>query len=416
VELKGGNDVTTGQLDPKIKIRAPLRCDGIGRLDCAEHVDSGMRMAVRWLPLDANGDAAAKAMVELPAHPTLPRIRQSGRVGSAAYVAMDFPDGRLLSTMLEKPMPVEDLMRMGAEIAEALATLHAQSVHHGEVSADSLLLVPNEKAILWDMPLVIANRFSERRGEERAMSQLVRTAPFLSPERAQGMPASASSDVYALGAVMCLAGGGRPPAAATTLATLWQVASGKWSPEVPSGYPSALRALMARMLNRDPLARPSASEVAELLSKPLAAVPTIPEMPVIVPVAAAAADPVKKALELVKKPLVLLAAGMGALILVLTAVVIYFATRPPQIVTSPVMDPQVTYEVVDPVQAEESAEDVLAPLPPKAAVRPVAMKPATAPALAAKKSAEAEAAPKAEDFSFLQGAEEPESELKRPTF
>ena len=50
-----------GELDPKIKIRAPLRCDGIGRLDCAEDTESGSRLAVRWLPLEANGDAAAKA-------------------------------------------------------------------------------------------------------------------------------------------------------------------------------------------------------------------------------------------------------------------------------------------------------------------------------------------------------------------
>ena len=43
------------ELDPRFKIRAPLRCDGIGRLDCAEDLESGMRMAVRWLPLEANG-------------------------------------------------------------------------------------------------------------------------------------------------------------------------------------------------------------------------------------------------------------------------------------------------------------------------------------------------------------------------
>lgn len=34
-------------LDPRIRISAPLRCDGIGRLDCAEDLESGGRLAVR---------------------------------------------------------------------------------------------------------------------------------------------------------------------------------------------------------------------------------------------------------------------------------------------------------------------------------------------------------------------------------
>src|SRR5690349_790879 len=96
-----------GDLGSRFKIRAPLRCDGIGSLDCAEDTESGRRMAIRWLPLEANGGAAAQAMCELPRHPTLPEIRLSGEVGSAAYVAMDFPEGQLLSTLLEQPMDPE---------------------------------------------------------------------------------------------------------------------------------------------------------------------------------------------------------------------------------------------------------------------------------------------------------------------
>lgn len=196
-------------LDQRFKIRAPLRCNGIGRLECAEDSESGMRMAVRWLPIEANGVAAVKACESLPAHPTLPKIRKTGQVGASAYVAMDFPEGRLLSTWEMEPVAPEVLARVAAQIADALSTIHSQHVFHGEMSPDSVLLVGEgwEKAYLWDMPLVIANRLTDRRGEDRLMSQLVKTAPYLSPERARGAGASAASDVYALGAVLCLAGG-----------------------------------------------------------------------------------------------------------------------------------------------------------------------------------------------------------------
>src|SRR6185295_11162217 len=123
---------------------------------------------------------------------------------------MDFPDGRLLATMLGEPVSGELLLDIGAQLSDALATIHSQGVVHGELSAESVLLARG-KAYLWDMPLVIANRITDRRGEERLMHMLVRTAPFLSPERARGGAPSAESDVYALAAVMCLAAGAKPP-------------------------------------------------------------------------------------------------------------------------------------------------------------------------------------------------------------
>ena len=267
--------------DPRFRIRAPLRCDGIGRLDCAEDASSGARLAVRWLPLEANGAAAITACERLPDHPTLPRIRHTGRVGEAAFVAMDFPDGKLLSAMLDEDLDVEKLMAAAAHIADALATIHAQGVFHGEMSSDSILLVPPRQAILWDMPLVVANRLTDRRGEERLMHQLVRTAPYLAPERARGGAASAESDVYALGAIICLALGSPRPVSSTTLGTVHQIATALWAPEIPQGFPDALRVMLKMMTSPEPSARPTAREVAEVFGRPPEVMQTVPEMPAV---------------------------------------------------------------------------------------------------------------------------------------
>lgn len=281
-------------LDQRFKIRAPLRCNGIGRLECAEDSESGMRMAVRWLPIEANGVAAVKACEMLPSHPTLPRIRKTGQVGASAYVAMDFPEGRLLSTWENEAVAPEVLARVAAQIADALDTIHSQGVFHGEMSADSILLVGDgwEKAYLWDMPLVIANRLTDRRGEDRLMQQLVKTAPFLAPERARGGGASEQADVYALGAVLCLAGGAPRPSAPTTLGLVYEVANGDWAPEVPDMFPDSLRAMVTRMVAMDPNARPRAREVAETFARPVQAMPTLREMKAVaLPEAAVALAP-----------------------------------------------------------------------------------------------------------------------------
>jgi serine/threonine protein kinase len=272
-----------GELDPRIRIRAPLRCDGIGRLDCAEDTETGVRLAVRWLPLDANGNAAVRACELLPPHPTLPRIRQTGTVGAAAFVAMDFPEGQLLSTRLGERMDVDFVIHIGAQIADALTTVHAQNVVHGEMSSDSFLLVPPDRAYLWDLPLVIANRLTDRRGENRLMYNLVKTSPFLSPERARGEGASQPGDVYALGAILCVAAGAPLPTASTTLGVVHQVAAGEWVPRVPTVLPEPWRSMLGRMIARDPAVRPTAKEVAATFSfNPAAtAFPTVPDLPAV---------------------------------------------------------------------------------------------------------------------------------------
>ncbi len=266
---QGGEEVRSPSerdgLDPSIQIKSPLRCEGVGSLDCAEEADTGLRMAVRFLPLVARGDEATRAIQALASHPTLPRIHKVGTRGASAYVAMEFPEGQLLSTLLDAPLPAEMLQKVGAEVAGALASVHAQGVVHGELCADSLLLLPDGRALLWDMPLVLANRLTDRRGESRQLSLLVRLAPCLSPERARGRSPTAPSDVYALGAVLCLAAGAPAPTAVTTLGLVHQVATGKWSPRVPEHLTETFQSLLGRMMHPDPALRPTAGAVATML-------------------------------------------------------------------------------------------------------------------------------------------------------
>ena len=141
-------------------------------------------------------------------------------------------------------------------------------------------LVPGGKASLWDMPLVVANRMSDRRGENRLMQKLVNAAPYLSPERARGEGASPAGDVYSLGAIACVSAGAPLPTAATTLGVVHLVAAALWVPRVPSSLPRHWASILERMLAVDPASRPSAAEVALAFAKVPGqhALPTVPEL------------------------------------------------------------------------------------------------------------------------------------------
>ena len=279
---KFSKDHSMTELDSRIKLRSSLRCDGIGRLDCAEDLESGQRLAVRWLPLEANGEAAVKACERLPHHPMLPRIRQTGKMGSMAFLALDFPEGSLLSTILGDRLDTGVVLQMASQLADALATVHGQGVVHGEFGSDSVLMV-GDKSYLWDLPLVIANRLTDRRGENRLMQNLVRVVPYLAPERARGAGASCEADVYSLGALLCICAGAPMPADSTTLGTVYSIAQGQWVPRVPSTIPQPYHAMIERMISADATERPAAQDVAKLFAQPMhsGSLPTVPDMPMI---------------------------------------------------------------------------------------------------------------------------------------
>ncbi len=272
------------ELLPQFRIQAPLRCDGIGRLDCAEDTQSGERLAVRWVPLDANGAEAVKAVEQLPQHPTLPRIRQTGQVGASAFVALDFPQGETLAA--RGTVTADELLAVARQLSAALSALHAQGVVHGELCLDSVLLADDARAVLWDLPLLLTSRLADRRGESRLMQNLVRTAPFLAPERARGEAPAAPGDVYALGALLCVAGGAQLPKTTSTLELVYRVATRAFVPEIPQSLPQVLRESLTRMLTADVSARMTAEEVATALSPRLTTAPehrTLPQFPAVEP-------------------------------------------------------------------------------------------------------------------------------------
>lgn len=264
-----------------VRVKGPLRCEGPGRLAWGEDLESQARVAIRFVPLAANGEAAVQTLSQLPAHRTLPKIRQVGRAEPEAFAVLDFPQGRLLATTLERPMELGRLLRMAHDLSDALAAAHAQGIAHGELSANSVLLLPDDAALLWDLPLVFVDRLSDRRGEGRSLQKLTHTAEFLSPERAAGGPATAGSDVWSMAALWCRAAGAPRPDAPSTLGIVHLISTGAWTPKIPERLPLRVRGLLTRMLAAQASQRPSASEVHAALAGMLHGAQTLEELPAV---------------------------------------------------------------------------------------------------------------------------------------
>ena len=194
--------------------------------------------------------------------------RDDGAAGEPrAFLVMELVDGPDLRKRLREgpPMTAFEAAHVGAELAGALAYIHARGVIHRDVKPANILLpatIPGmpPRAQLTDFG--IARMIDGAR--LTATGATLGTANYLSPEQASGSSATTASDVYSLGLVLleCLTGRVEFSGSAVESA----VARLSRDPAIPESLAEPWRRLLPRMTDRDPGQRPEAAAVAaELL-------------------------------------------------------------------------------------------------------------------------------------------------------
>ncbi|WP_086664102.1 serine/threonine-protein kinase [Lentzea kentuckyensis] len=193
-------------------------------------------------------------------HPGLVAVYDADPAGEPPYMVLELVEGRTLRGRLaDGPMDVEDVRRLGAALADALAHVHAHGFIHRDVKPANILLGEEDVPRLADFGLA---RLTDSARLTRA-DQVVGTAAYLAPEQVRGAEITPAVDVYALGLVLleCLSGRREYEGAEIEAA----VARLHRAPEVPNGLPSDLRRLLTLMTSLSATRRPTASECARAL-------------------------------------------------------------------------------------------------------------------------------------------------------
>lgn len=138
-------------------------------------------------------------------HPNIARVYESGLDEHGGYLVMELLEGESFHEALHgRSMPVEEILRIGIEVADALHALHLAKIVHRDVKPGNVFLTRDGRAVLLDLG---AAKF-ERYGMNTTQSQgPIGTVLFMSPEHIN--PASMNvkqvdgrSDVYSLGHVL----------------------------------------------------------------------------------------------------------------------------------------------------------------------------------------------------------------------
>ena len=212
---------------------------------------------------------AAAAVV----HDNVMAIHAVAETHGLPYLVMPYVRGPSLDARLRSsgPLALEEVLRVGRQVAAGLAAAHAQGLVHRDIKPANILLEEGvERVKITDFGLA-------RAMDDASLTRsgvIAGTPQYMSPEQARGEPLDHRADLFSLGCVLYAACTGRSPfRAETSYGVLRKICESEPRDlrELNPAVPLWLARLVARLLAKEPSQRfESAAEVAALLEQCLA--------------------------------------------------------------------------------------------------------------------------------------------------
>ena len=176
-------------------------------------------------------------------------IAQDGTGETLAYLVMELVEGEPLSALVarEGPLGPEATLSLLRQTAFGLGEAHDAGMVHRDVKPGNILVRPDGSVKITDFGIA----WSARSVALTRTGQVIGTPQYLSPEQAEGRPATPASDVYALGLIgyECLAG--RPAFEGDNPVTIALKQVRQEPDPLPGDLPAEVRGLIGRALAKD---------------------------------------------------------------------------------------------------------------------------------------------------------------------
>ena len=249
-----------------------LGAGGMGEVYRARDTRLGRTVAIKVLRSGADPellhrlDREARAASALN-HPSIVHIYDVGQTSGAEgthYVVMELVEGETLRHRLRAgPLPLRELLDLGAQLADGLARAHRAGIVHRDLKPENLMVTPEGALKILDFGLakIVAAPLADvdlrqtlsRHGTQVGM--LMGTLEYMSPEQASGRPVDHRTDQFSLGLILHEMATGRPSFRRDTPAQVIAAVIerdpeplGRLRPDVPR----PLEALVTRCLQKDP--------------------------------------------------------------------------------------------------------------------------------------------------------------------
>jgi len=269
------------------EIVAPLGAGGMGEVYRARDTRLDREVAIKILPSELEGDEERRQRFEREArtvsrlnHPHICTLHDLGEQDGRHYLVMELLEGESLAERLQKgALRLYQVLRFGAQIAEALHAAHRQGITHRDLKPGNVVLTKSGAKLL-DFGLAKGAGAGEGPiegpsalpTEARPLTEkgsIVGTFQYMAPEQLEGLEADARTDIFALGSLLYeMATGRRAFQGSSRTSLIAAIVSSQPAPvsTVVPASPPALDHVIRKCLEKDPDDRwQSAHDVASEL-------------------------------------------------------------------------------------------------------------------------------------------------------
>jgi Tol biopolymer transport system component len=268
------------------EIVSPLGAGGMGEVYKARDTRLDRTVAIKVLSSQLSASPELRQRFEREAktisqlsHPHICALHDVGREGETEYLVMEYLEGETLADRLLKgPLPLEQTLRFGIQIADALDKAHRQGIVHRDLKPGNVMLTKSgvklldfglAKAFDQEGPVESLTSAATSAKDLTAEGAILGTLSYMAPEQLEGKKVDSRTDIFALGATLYeMATGKKAFSGATQASLISSILRDDPSPisQVQPMSPPALDRIVKTCLAKDPEDRwQSAGDVAKEL-------------------------------------------------------------------------------------------------------------------------------------------------------
>ncbi len=253
------------------EILSPIGAGGMGEVYKARDTRLERTVAVKVLPSDTASSPEARQRFEREAktisqlsHPHICALYDVGREGETEYLVMELLEGETLADRLVRgPLPVDQTLRYGTEIADALDKAHRQGIVHRDLKPGNVMITKSGVKLL-DFGLAKAMAPAAKPGSvtslptQQGLTQegtILGTFQYMAPEQLEGKEADGRTDIFAFGAVLYEMATGRKAFSGASQASLISAIMQNDPPPISAVQPTsppALDRVVRKCVAKDP--------------------------------------------------------------------------------------------------------------------------------------------------------------------